>query len=187
MDTFTFIVEMTKALAWPTAVAVTVYLLRTPLINLVPYIEELKYKDFELKFRRDISKAKEMFESEVMPSPELSRLLEEENTLIRVAEISPRAAVIESWMSLQNSLLDISLNLGQIDNKENFREHSRVGHAMLDAKIFNKNDFNVYHKLRDLRNEATYAPDFAFNSQDAKEYVKLAMQLAGLANQRVVK
>ena len=183
MDALTFIVEMTKALAWPASIAFAVFLLRAPLIDLLPFIEELKYKDFELKFRKGVSNVK--IASELSKSQQVPLLLEEENSLLRVAEVSPRAAVMESWMSLQDALLDISLKLGKIDNKENYREHSRTGHVMLDINAFTKIDFDAYHKLRSLRNQASHVPDFALNSQDAKEYVKLAMQLASVAKQRV--
>ena len=121
---------------------------------------------------------------EEQASEKLPKILEEENTLIRVAEVSPRAAILESWMSLQDVLLDISLEKGQIDSKENFREHSRIGHTMLSLNVFTKSDFDVYHKLRNLRNDAAHAPDFALNTQDAKEYVGLAMQLSNMAKQR---
>jgi hypothetical protein len=185
VDFLKFIVEMTTALAWPGAVVLAVYWLRAPIIDLLPYLDELKYKDFGLKFRRDINKAKEEVTPEDQVGEKTPQILEEENALIRVAEVSPRAAILESWMSLQDGLLDISLKKGQIDNKENYREHSRVGHAMLGIKAFTKSDFDAYHKLRDLRNKAAHAPDFALNTQDAKEYVGLAMQLVSMAKQRV--
>lgn len=184
MDILTFIVEMTKALAWPISAVFAFYILREPLIKLVPYIEELKYKDFALKFGKGVSEIKENIKAEITQYPEVPKLLEEENALLRVAEVSPRAAVLESWVKLQDTLLDISLELGQIDSKENFKSHSRIGHALLEAKILNENDFKAFHQLRDLRNRAAHVPDFALNTHDSKEYVKLAIQLASAAIKR---
>lgn len=175
---------MTKALAWPLSAAFALYILREPLIKLLPYLEELKYKDFALKFGKGVSEIKENIKTEITLLPETPKLLEEENALLRVAEISPRAAVMESWVKLQDILLDISLELGQIDNKENYKNHSRIGHALLDANIFTQNDFKAFHQLRELRNKAAHVPDFALNINDTKEYVKLAMQLANTATIR---
>ena len=184
MDWLTFFVEMTKALAWPAAVVLVIFWLRRPFIDLIPFLEELKYKDFGLKFRQDINKVKEKVASQNLPREKQPKILAEENTLLRLAEVSPRAAILESWMSLQDTLLDISVEKGQIDNKVRFREHSRVGHAMLDIGVFDKSDFDVYHKLRKLRNDAAHVPDFALNTQDAKEYVDLAMELSSVARDR---
>lgn len=175
---------MTKALAWPASATFAIYVLREPLIKLIPYLEELKYKDFALKFGKSVSEIKENIKTEITQISETPKLLEEENALLRVAEISPRAAVMESWVKLQDTLLDISLDLGKIDNKENYRNHSRIGHALLDAKVFTKNDFKAFHQLRELRNKASHVPDFALNTRDTKEYVKLAMQLASTATKR---
>ena len=56
MDALTFIVEMTKALAWPASIIFIIFLLRKPIIELLPFLEELKYKDFALKFHKEVSK-----------------------------------------------------------------------------------------------------------------------------------
>jgi hypothetical protein len=184
MDALTFIVEMTKALAWPASVIFIIVLLRKPIIELLPFLEELKYKDFALKFHKEVSKAKEKISFESSQIKELPQFKEEQASLLKIAEVSPRAAVMESWASLQNTLLKISLDAGEIDNIENYREHSRTGHVMLSLNAFTKSDFQIYHNLRDLRNKATHMPDFIISTQDAKDFVSLATQLAFIARAR---
>ena len=184
MDTLTFIVEMTKAIAWPASIIFIILLLRKPIIELLPFLEELKYKDFALKFHKEVAKAKDTISFESSQIKELPKFEEEEASLLKIAEASPRAAIMESWTSLQNTLLKISFDAGQIDNIENYREHSRTGHAMLGINAFTKSDFKIYHNLRELRNKATHMPDFVISTQDAKDFVSLATQLAFIAKAR---
>lgn len=184
MDALTFIVEMTKALAWPASVIFIIMLLRKPIIELLPFLEELKYKDFALKFHKEVSEAKEKISFESSQIKESPKFKEEQDSLLKIVSVSPRAAVMESWTSLQNTLLKISLDAGQIDTIENYREHSRVGHAMLGKNAFTKSDFKIYHNLRELRNKATHMPDFVISTQDAKDFVNLATQLAFIAKAR---
>jgi hypothetical protein len=187
MDALTFIVEMTKALVWPLAVSAGVFALRKPLLDLIPFLEELKYKEFSLRFHRQVVEAKEQIEQseavESLPAP----VAAEHDALLRVARLSPRAAVLEAWLYLESTLLDISVARGQIGLKHHFRGHSRLGHAMLELKAFDEPDFQLFHRLLKLRNEAANAPELALTSSDAEEYVSLAIGLANRAKSRDVR
>jgi len=52
MDTLTFISELIKAVAWPMTAIVLVVLLRKPIIELIPLLRKLKYKELEKKEKR---------------------------------------------------------------------------------------------------------------------------------------
>lgn len=57
MDGLTFVSEMIKAVAWPTAVVVVCLLLRRPLAALAPLLRRVKYGELELgkAHRLDVS------------------------------------------------------------------------------------------------------------------------------------
>lgn len=184
MDALTFIAEMTKALAWPLAVSVGVFVLRKPLLGLFPFLEELKYKGFSLRFHRQVAEAKEKVEEGRVPQALPPPAASEKETLLRVASLSPRAAVMSAWSYLETSLLDISVAKGQIDSSNRFRGHSRIGHAMLDLKVFDEIDLKLFHELRNLRNEAAHVPESVLMSSDAEEYVSLAIGLVNRAKGR---
>jgi hypothetical protein len=59
MDALTFISEIVKALAWPTAIVVLVSLLKKPIVELVPLMKKLKYKELELEFSQEVMALKE--------------------------------------------------------------------------------------------------------------------------------
>jgi hypothetical protein len=43
--------------------------------------------------------------------------------------------------------------------------------------VFTKEDFDAFHKLRELRNIAAHKADAGLTESDAKEYAQLAMKL----------
>lgn len=51
MDGFTFISEIVKAIAWPSAVIGLVFLLRKPIVELVPYTIATVMQELNLKAR----------------------------------------------------------------------------------------------------------------------------------------
>jgi hypothetical protein len=50
MDWMTFIVEMTKALAWPVAGVLGIFYFKGEVAKLLPRLKKLKHKDTELEF-----------------------------------------------------------------------------------------------------------------------------------------
>src|SRR5438552_10768773 len=107
MDRLTFVVELVKALAWPVAVFVLYFLLRGSILPLIPNLSKLKWKEMELEFRDELREVKAEI-ADVLPDAtnsggyEPSRLHLPE---VQLAHISPRAAIIEAWLRVQNAAL----------------------------------------------------------------------------------
>ena len=59
MDVLTFIATLIDSLVWPIIIIVFVVLLRKPLSDLIPFLERLRYKDFELQFKSNLQLAKD--------------------------------------------------------------------------------------------------------------------------------
>src|SRR6266702_978293 len=108
MDWLTFVSSLVHSLAWPGAVVGIVLLLRRSLNKLLPELNRLKYKDLELDFGRQVAQAKAEVEASPAPRqlPEARQLQLGPDTeyLSALAEISPRAAVLEAWLPLEVAL-----------------------------------------------------------------------------------
>ncbi len=183
MDWLQFCAEIVKALAWPGVVVFIFVYLRKPLTGLVPLLEELKYKDFVLKFRAGISEVKSEVRAlpqSAEPTPQLSGSLDAlRGTLYSVALLSPTAAVVQAWAELETKLMERAFNLGIATTKDANRGNSRLGHAMLEAGVFSPVDFRIFHKLRELRNVAAHKADAGLQEKDARDYVDLVLVLLG--------
>lgn len=179
MDFLTFIVEVLKAVAWPATVVAIIYMLKGPISDLVPFLEELKYKDFALRFRKKLSEAKEEAPEEILKEKEKTpEIKSRKESYLELANISPRSAILESWRFLEDSLLTVSKEKGLIDAKKHFIGHSRIGHGLLHEGVISKEQFKLFHRLRELRNQAAHAEEFSISYEDVVEYIELAMQLS---------
>src|SRR5437762_1398821 len=109
MDALTAFVDLVKALAWPATLFAIVWLLRKVIKALISSIHEgkIKYGDLELIVKRDLEQARQSIktirtlpegqpEGLALRAPQ-ERLKEPEiSDLVSLAQIAPRAAVIEA-------------------------------------------------------------------------------------------
>src|SRR5438876_2113628 len=178
MDALSAIVELVKALAWPVSVFAIIFLLRKAIQGLIDSIREgrVKYKDLEVTFKRDLQQARQSIETlpqkpvPALPAPAESKI----SDLMSLAEMSPRAAVVEAWTRLEAAAAEFAQKQSPSDLAkqrrssamflEVLRRHDAIPTAVLTA----------FQKLRDIRNRTVHTPDFQPSVDDAEEYVLLA-------------
>jgi hypothetical protein len=184
MELLPFIAEIVKAIVWPLVTFIIFLTLRKPLLALIPFIEELRFKEyFVLKFRRVINEVI-IDKSPTLSAPAQIQIENSATTpditqnLYAVAKLSPTAAVIQAWASFENLAIQKLITLGKAINNESIKGNSRLGHTLLTGNIFSKIDFENFHKLRELRNIAAHKADMDLTEDDAVQYINLAMALA---------
>lgn len=184
MDLLTFIAELVKALGWPVAVVIIVLVLRRPIAALIPLLQRLKYKDLELEFGRAVEEIKAEAVHELPPSTTHKALpTGTEERITKLAEISPRAAVLEAWRTVENLLMQIAQRRLPPDEGGKLIPYKTISLLERDETL-SPGLGSLLRDLRGLRNQAAHAPDFALSLESALEYASLAeravQQLSGL-------
>lgn len=184
MDSRTLIAELVGALVWPVTTIVVVLLLRRQLSRLASLLQRFKYKDFQFDFGRQVEEAKEEAAGAL---GEVSYLADqgapEASRLTRLAEISPRAAVLEAFTTVEIEVLDAAHRLGL---QKGFPTLTyRALQYLEDSGLLDDSLVSVLRDLRGLRNQAAHSPEFALTRRDALEYIQLS--LASLSRLRVLK
>lgn len=177
MNWLEFISSIISALAWPIAALVLVAILREPLKGLVPLLQRMKYKDFEMEFGRKLAAAREesTVENETMIT---TALTPEETRIIELARVSPRAAVTEAWRWVELASLDAAQKLlGEKFRNKTFT-YKAIRKLEQDERI-DRGAVLLMRDLRSLRNDAVHSPEFAISSDAALEYAQMARQLVG--------
>jgi len=114
MDWLTFIASIVKSLAWPLAVVFALLFLRRAIMRVLLNLTRLKWKDLELEVQREVAQA----EAEVAagrPAPALPPGPPPHGSLLyfqTLAEVSPRAAIVEGWIPFEVSANRIAQDLG---------------------------------------------------------------------------
>jgi inactivated superfamily I helicase len=104
---------------------------------------------------------------------------------VRLAPVSPRAAILEAWRGVESAILEAAHSLG----KPFFDDRSPVLvsaiRALEESGQLLRAQADILDDLRQLRNEAAHAPEFSIPVSDALDYVRLsevaASHLRGIA------
>lgn len=178
MNWLQFVASIVGSLAWPSVVFACVLILRKPLRDLLPLLQRLKYKEFELEFGKRIQEISAEVSAELPPTPKsLPPSPAEESAILRLAEVSPRAAVLEAWREVESTALSAARKLGG----DQFRNTTLTYHAIRFLEQSKKLDGGIVSLLRDLRglrNQAAHAPEFALSAGSAVEYAAAAHRVA---------
>ena len=170
-----FFASIVKSCAWPFAVGFVVYLFRKEIKPLLPYARlRLKHNDTEVDVRLDMAKetAEQLPQSKSLPPP----TKEETDRFNQVASVSPKAAILESWLQVEEALMSLAETAGlQSERRRSplFQMRWLRSHEIMDPPTA-----SVLDDLRSVRNRVVH--DLAFEPSMSE-----AMGFRGLAEQVV--
>jgi hypothetical protein len=174
------LVQLVSAIAWPFTVIIIALLFRQEIRKTANRLSALSYKDVKAEFEHDLNKlekdikelpAKESSSKTNHPENDLETLNSYER-LRRIADISPRAAVMEAWRDIEvttkqvTDAYEISTD-GQIAGVKAIRE-------LVNQHLLPESVVSVYEQMRRLRSRAAHAADFAITTDEAERYIDTA-------------
>lgn len=179
MDWLTFAAEVIKALAWPLTVLIIFLVLRKPLSNLLPLLQRLRYKELEIDFGKRIQELAVEVKKELPDTPEAeSRALQRKEQLEDLAQVSPRAAILEAWLELEQVAVEATKRHGLNLTSRERKTPILLERALQENEVLDESKRTIFGRLRNLRNAAVHASDFSFDPDSAIEYADSALRLA---------
>lgn len=179
MDGYQFlssIVSSLVSLAWPAAVFGSVYLFREKLKELLPLLR-MKYKDFDVSFRLEQAEkeaAMRPVPADAAPEP----TPEEADKFEQIAEVSPRAAILEARTDVEEGLRSLAKTSNLLTSRvQSFLGLTRLlrSRGVIDPAIS-----SLLDDLRVLGNNAAHNSETEFSKEDAMRYRTLANQAMAL-------
>jgi hypothetical protein len=174
------LIKLIEALAWPVTVLVLAFGFRTELQKVFNRISKLKYKEVEATFDKELSRVENHTKLYVQPEERLIAETSAEKSgyaqLLRLADVSPRAAVTEAWRNLESAVDQIAVSMG-VDAKRPM-SGARAIQTLIDKKQVDQSLLEDYDRLRKLRNQAVHAEEFDISQTEAERYAALAIEIA---------
>ncbi len=172
MGLLEFIASLADSFAWPATLVCGIYILRTPAGKLIERVTKLKYGELEAEFQERLNKI------EKTSGRDTKEIKQEQNitsiSLEELAEVSPRAAVLEAWITVEKAISAFS-EANKLPSKVSYQDLFRIAKEKnLDIEAFQ----TAYQELRLLRNKAVHATDYDITPASAKQYVKTASFIA---------
>jgi uncharacterized protein YutE (UPF0331/DUF86 family) len=181
MDLLQFVASIVDSLAWPSAFALILFFFRSPLVNLLPRVRSLKYRDLHVDFEEALSKIEQQIETGKR-RPELAPDEHRDERLSRAVDFSPNFAVFEAWLNVEDALKRLARESGV-----SFRRGSSPlylarmlrSHGIIDAQTA-----ALLDDLRALRNLAIHPdPERPISVEEARRYGELANEVSALLEQ----
>lgn len=162
MEALEAAVEIVRALAWPVAVLIVVFVLRTHLIALIPKMEELTAgpSGISAKFRQDAAAVGQMAaeaNQTLPPSQEDAARESAWGELEEVGKTQPIAAVIAAWFEVEQAAIAVaeSLNLDR-RNTRPITSPKIVADQLVRQELIAPEFSRLAAELSSLRNRAVH-------------------------------
>lgn len=181
MDSLTFTSEAIKALAWPAAVVAVALMVRKPVIELLPFLSRLKYKEIELEFSKELAQLKAAAVTDKpleSPKDKAATVNISIDRLLNIASISTSAAILEAWSELESASVAVASSFWNQPPSEVFRNSPRLGEYLLQCNVIDEKQLAIFNQLRDLRNKAAHAVTLNISEDEARTYIELASSLS---------
>jgi len=150
MDWKTFVSNLVESLAWPIGLIFIVWMLRGYLCRLLPFIERLKYKDFEVEFSRSVRELAEKSQTIAEPVPPqeegaLGKL--EVQRLYELAEVSPRVAIIEAWLQVENAAAEVIQRRGLTSFRRTPIGPLAITNHLRKSEVLSTDEIEIFNRL----------------------------------------
>lgn len=167
-DWLSWSVSLIGALAWPLAALVIALVFRRPLLALLARLDELSWGDKAARFARKLDR----LESEAPPSPaepdgpEIA-LSGDHGRFLKLLNLSPNAAVLDSWSRVEEALQSLALTHALAST-----DAANASQALQQRGILPARTVGMIGEMRALRHAAAHNQDISVS--DALRFRNLA-------------
>lgn len=157
-------------------------MVRKQLPQIASSLRRLKYKDIEVEFS-EAAKAIANEISTAVPTAESAENiagLEKhaiKTRLEAIAELAPRAAILESWLQVETAAADV-IQKSYPGALTSYPGPLRLREGLQKVGILNNHQLALFEQLRALRNEAVHVPDAEFTKAAVANYIESAIAIA---------
>jgi uncharacterized protein YutE (UPF0331/DUF86 family) len=177
------IVKIIEALAWPVTAVIMSIMFKGEFGTLLGRVNKVKFKEFQADLEQGLKQAEK--DVQAVPEPKSSNGKNNQSKtddssvekLIRIAIVSPRAAITEAWVELEKSIRTISIEK-DIDPRESDRKRGVMPSHRMVTELVNQGHMPesllpLFEDLRLLRNKVAHRHDFEVDYVQSEKYIYL--------------
>jgi len=184
MDALQFSSSVIRSLAWPAVVLTVLIMLKGEIVALIARIKKLKLKDAELEFEQQIREIEIQVApiAKRVPAPDTagSERIAQLDRLYEMADISPRAAVVEGWLQVESALAAVASKVEGLEKNRRSIPSSSLLNILKDRGLIEPPILVGLEQMRRLRNRAIHATDFDLSAEGARKFLDLCKEVIPL-------
>jgi len=181
LDYLSFFAKVIEFLAWPVSMVVVIAMLKQGIVNLLPKLRQLKYKDLQLDFQESVKRIETQAEVAKLPRFEGSsgheQLRKDKEGLFSLALSYPRAALFEAWVRLEVAIGQGLRNAQIITDgeKKSAKYQLYSGAEVLFSD--HPQQLQYFLNLLDLRNRVAHGEVESVELEPACAFIEMAFRL----------
>jgi hypothetical protein len=175
MDAMTFVERMFDHLIWPAVILVALLLFRKPIRDRIPQLTQFRVGPLDAVFSHTLEESHDAMANSPDPPPS-EETYADRARLLRLAEISPRAAVMEAFALADNALKATLADLGLAPDRDVLRSTQAVILAQ-SAGLLDSGSAEALNNLRALSNAARHEEHFRVDREKVADYINIATTL----------
>lgn len=170
MDVTTFVVEMTKALAWPVAAIWLSHLFRRPVVQLVEgmRLRRISRGEWSADFEAQASEVRAELPH---PSGNVAYTAAASQLEIKIHDLvedEPTAAIVQAWRQLEDRVTVVAEQNGVREKRL-----PEILSALVGQSVIPPSTRHAILGLRSMRNLAVHAPPGRMTTQKAREFITM--------------
>lgn len=166
-----FTLKLLEQLLWPSVFVIALIALRKPLLQLLPSLAKVKYKELELEFDRELQQAAKAA-TELLLHADASR-----TQLLQQAKISPSNAILEAWRLVEKHATEVIEGSGGNIPAGLDRPYKHMEDILIHERLIDTRTGKLFSDVRQLRNKVAHAKNFHTGQAEAVQYIDLCYQL----------
>lgn len=175
MDALTFFSKLVEALAWPAIVVWLLWYLKEHLPTVARSLRKLKFSGVEMEFEEQAEQLAAETQTAIpatpsFEAPEIARLKQ-------IAEISPRAAIVEAWVRVEAEAAEVVRQAGL--HVPTAPGPLQLLNSLKQLDVLTAPQVNAFRHLRELRNMAVHASEMNVTPEAVNQYIVSAVAMAG--------
>lgn len=180
MDWKMFFAQIIDSLAWPLVAVFVVFLLREKITDLLPRLKKFRHKETEIEFTEGVTELVQERQAQGIQNNEVEQTEEyqdQSSFLSRLAEISPRSAVLEAFRIVEVAAAKKAARISPNIESRHAKSPLQL-QKLLKDEVLTKNEFHQFDQLRRLRNEAAHTEEFDVKGMPVEAYIDIALSMA---------
>jgi len=169
METF---IKLLDVVVWPLVVLVAMFIFRRALTKLIGRLKSFESNNNKLVFDQEIQQFEQMVVNFEPVENDETASNDWKAKMLEVAKISPRAAIIEAWTSIELACIEAGMRSGTVGPQRFYPK--MLEDFLYKTEGFDGNKISQIMKMRQLRNTVVHGRDQDFDYIDSEKYIDLA-------------
>ncbi|TAJ12263.1 hypothetical protein DMA11_13505 [Marinilabiliaceae bacterium JC017] len=180
MDRYSFIIALLDKTIWPITLFISLFIIRKPLKELVPFLKKAKFKDLELEFEKELNNVSQQAANEFPDFEDNWR-----NHLIILANNYPNQAVLEAWKEIEQRAYRLIINNNPAINLSKTTPYKQMEEILTSKNLVETRKTKVFKDLRLLRNKVAHARQFSVTPEQAVAFITIAISFAEYLDEKI--